>query len=89
MAIHSAGMDFVALETEVNILSNETRKTVTVPLVNDDVLELSKWFQARLNLTDEQVGVVLSTPEMVNITVVDDDCEFNVNKPLNVRIVYG
>ena len=78
MAIHSAGEDFVAVETEVNISRNETRKAVTVPLVNDDIQELSKWFQAQLNVSAEQVGVVLSTPEMVNITVVDDDCEFKV-----------
>ena len=80
MFVYSAGEDFVAVETEVNILPDETRQAVTVPLVNDDIRELSKWFQAQLNSSDEQIGVVLGSPVMVNVTVVDDDCEFKITK---------
>ena len=79
MTILSVGENFMPVETEVNFLPNEARKTITVPLVNDDVQELNKWFQAQLDLPVEQVGVVLLTPVMVNITVLEDDCEFKIN----------
>lgn len=79
MFLVSVGEDFFQVEKEVSLSRDEYRKTVTVPLVNNDVQDLRRWFLAQLDLPVEQVGVVLDTPAMANITIVDDDREYKLH----------
>ena len=67
------GEDFLLVETEVTFSPTESRKIVTIPLVNDNVQELREWFVAELDLPVGQVGVDLGSPAVANITIVDDD----------------
>ena len=77
-------MDFLALDTEVNFLPSETTKTVSIPLVNDGVQELTEWFTVELDASSAEDGVALGVPAVANVTIVDDDSECR----LNVRYTY-
>ena len=50
--------------------------------MNDEVLESTEQFSARLTLSDTQVGVQLGL-EAVNITIIDDDSKFDKNQDNN------
>ena len=53
---------------------NEMQKNVTIPLINDDVQEVEKWFLVVLSLPVEMDGIVLDAAlTTTNITIVDDD----------------
>ena len=60
----------------MNFSPNEMQKNVTIPLINNDVQEVEKWFLANLSLPVEMDGVVLDAAlTTTNVTIVDDDCK--------------
>lgn len=74
----SAGEDYFPMETEVTFSPSETTQTVSIPLVNDDILESREWFLVGLSLPSDQAGVLLGPPVESNITIEDDDCKYNI-----------
>lgn len=68
-----AGEDYFPVETEIIFSPSENVTTIAIPLVNDNIQESSEWFLVKLVLPADQVGVLLGSPEVSNITVEDDD----------------
>ena len=74
----SAGEDYFPVEAEVIFSPSESVRTVTIPLINDNVQESRKWLLVELTLPADQVaiGILLEAPVMSNVTIEDDDCKY-------------
>lgn len=53
-------------------------RTVTIPLINDNVQETREWFVVELVLPADQVGTFLGVPVVTNITILDDDRKHSI-----------
>lgn len=65
-----AGQDYTFTRGTVTFADGETSKTVTVPILNDGVVEASELFNFALNAAS---GAALGAPRTATITIVDDD----------------
>ena len=81
--LFTVGEDYLHVETEVILSPSESIKTVSIPLINNNIQELREWFLVELVLPDDQVGVLLGDPAISNITILDDD-----RKYMYVNFVY-
>ena len=79
LVFFSAGEDYFPVETEVTFSPSESIQTVSIPLINDDILEFREWFLVGLSLPSDQAGVLLGSPVESNVTIEDDDCKSNGN----------
>ena len=79
LVFFSAGEDYFPVETVVTFSPSESIQTVSIPLVNDDILESREWFLVGLSLPSDQAGVLLGSPVESNVTIEDDDCKYNGN----------
>ena len=75
-------------ELEVNFDSNTFQQTVSVTITNDDILESTESFSARLTLPDNQQGIQLGD-NIINITIIDDDCKFQYDVFVPKVLSYG
>jgi hypothetical protein len=71
----SAGEDYFLVETVVIFSPSESIQTVSIPLINDDIVESTEWFLVELELPSDQTGVLLGSPVDTNVTIDDDDCK--------------
>ena len=67
------------METVVTFSPSESIQTVSIPLVNNEILESREWFLVELSLPSDQAGVLLGSPVESNVTIEDDDCKCNGN----------
>jgi ELWxxDGT repeat protein len=63
--------DYSVVSIPVDFANGETSKTVTIPIVNDTLTEMSETLN--LTLTSPQGGATLGTQTTAVLTVVDDD----------------
>jgi hypothetical protein len=66
----TAGSDYTTTSGTLNFASNETSKTVTIPVLQDAAMETNETFTFSLS---SPVGAVLGSPAAATITIVDDD----------------
>jgi hypothetical protein len=66
----TAPADYLSAAATLNFAAGETTKTITVPLIDDGHVEGAENFQLRLSAT---AGSTLGTPNVVTVTVVDND----------------
>ena len=53
-------------------------RTVTIPLINDNIQESREWLLVELVLPADQVGTLLGAPVVSNVTILDDDCKYRL-----------
>ena len=67
----TATTDFSSNPITINFASGETSKTITIPIVNDTVYELSETID--LTLSNPTGGATLGTQKTAVLTIADDD----------------
>jgi uncharacterized delta-60 repeat protein len=67
----TAGSDYTAQAGTLTFAPNETVKTVTIPIRNDQVFEAPEWFT--LTLSNPTGGAILGTTNPVEVIIQDDD----------------
>ncbi|MEZ6046980.1 MAG: putative Ig domain-containing protein [Planctomycetaceae bacterium] len=75
----TAGADYTATTTQVTFEIGETSKTVTVPVLADDIAELSETFTLKVDSVDE--GTVADSSDTGTGTITNDD-----QLPLSVEV---
>jgi len=72
----TAPSDYIMTATELIFEPGEVTKMWTVSIVNDSVLEPTKFFYGRLAPTVSSQGVVLLDRDVTIISIADDDGEY-------------
>ena len=75
----TASEDHSATDIEGTLHVNESRSILVLPInvVDDNTLNLNKILQVEISLQNsEDRNCVILQPNVVDITVMDDDCEF-------------
>lgn len=67
----TAGVDFIATTGEMLWLPGESRKAITVPIVNDSITEQTEFFTVRL--TGVNYGGLLAVPNVMTVAIKDND----------------
>lgn len=83
----TANNDFTEVTTTLTWNDGETgNKTVSVPIINDDVIETEESFT--LNLSNPTGELGLGTTTSTTVTIADNDApgEFNITSPTDVNI---
>ena len=65
-----SGSDYTAVDTEVTFQTFESTKSVSVPIINDNLIEIDEQFLLRLSTDDN--NVIINDNEM-RITIIDND----------------
>lgn len=72
----TAGVDYVASMGTLTFNPGETNKAMIVPLINDGVREISKFFH--VGLSNAGGGAVLGVRKIVSVTIFDNDAGFSI-----------
>ena len=72
----SAGADYTTVITEVTFQPNEATKTVTVPIIDDNIFENVETFTATLTTSDEHVSI--GADSMATVFITDNDSKINL-----------
>ena len=75
----SPGSDFEPQEGQIVFAPGETTKTISVPIVIDDVLELDERFM--VVLSNPVNGYLKGNQQAATATILNDDTEFNYDLP--------
>jgi len=70
----TAGSDYTTVDQTVSFAAGETSKTVTVPIIDDSVVESSE--TVLLSLSSPSSGATLGSPSSATLTIVDNDRAF-------------
>ena len=70
--LSKAGEDFTLVTLTVMFLAGEIRAPVSVPIIDDDVVEMTEIFTGSLNAVTESVIVGADTAD---VTIINDDSE--------------
>ena len=70
--------DFFSINKTVTFSVNELRKCLTVTIVDDEVVELSKSFSISLERTENLDERITISPDRGIVTIEDDDGECNI-----------
>jgi hypothetical protein len=73
------GKDYTAVATTVSFAANETRKTVDVPVIDNQIVDGERTLTVRLS--SPTVGAQLNIPSQTTVTIQNDDLPAHVNKP--------
>ena len=65
-----AGMDYTATSGTLTFMPSETSKTITIPILNDTVYELTERFRVTLS---NPTGAALSAASLANVNISSDD----------------
>ena len=68
----SVSVDYSTVISEVTFQPGETRITVPVPIIDDDIFEDVEIFRAHLTTTDDNVNI---SDSMATVSIVDNDGE--------------
>ncbi|HYE17452.1 MAG TPA: Calx-beta domain-containing protein [Tepidisphaeraceae bacterium] len=66
-----AGVDYTAVSGTLSFAAGQTSKTVTVPLLNDAVVEANEWLAFKL--FSPTSGATLATPNVATLSITNDD----------------
>ena len=69
------GSDYNRVATTLTFGPDDERRCFVVPIVNDQINEGKEDFTAEIITSTLPRGVVVSTPEVTTITILDDDGE--------------
>jgi hypothetical protein len=70
----TAGADYTAVDQTVSFAAGETTKTVSVPVIDDSLVEGNETVQ--LSLTNASADATLGSPSSATLTIVDNDRAF-------------
>ena len=73
--LHSAGFDYTETNVDVMLNPNESEQSVTVPVLNDNVVEAQESFNVRLLITSSQPRIQLGR-DSATIVIEDDDSKY-------------
>ena len=68
--IADAGMDYTATSGTLTFMPGETSKTITIPILNDTVYEITERFRVTLS---NPTGAALSAASFANVHIANDD----------------
>jgi hypothetical protein len=69
----TSGTDFTALSGSVTILAGSTTATITIPVINDAIVETAETVIITLNTVTAGVSTTIGTPAAATNTIADND----------------
>ncbi len=74
-----AGADYIGTNFSLVFLDGETAKTILIPITDDTLPEGEETFTVRL--TNPSTGVVLGSPGVATVTIIDNDAGLKFSSP--------
>lgn len=78
LSFSTAPYDYNETMVELTFQPSDAVQAFTIPVLNDNVLEVEETFTGRLILVGDQRGVSLGR-DLADFIINDDDCKFIVN----------
>ena len=85
---HAAPGDYVPGPYQVSFSAGQPSATLSIQTENDDIEELTEYFKVMIVSTSEPDQVDIGDPDTSYVTIVDNDGEFVLNKPLKCSLPF-
>ena len=73
----TAGQDYTSIEETVTFDPDQSELMITVPLINDRLVEGDEIFRGVVSLSSTSPGgIQIGARNVTTITITDDDCEW-------------
>ena len=83
---HAAPGDYVPGPYQVSFSAGQPSATLSIQTENDNIAELTEYFKVMIVSTSKPDLVNIGDPDTSYVTIVDNDCEFVLNKPLTCSL---